>query len=118
MLGFGWTFGLFAIISHVAIFTILGSGQGVLILFFVILIRKDIRLSILGALNLKAKLSSLSSKITNQFTKHATAAPPSVPELDAAIEPTQSRFVIYYGKDPYALINILVYVKVILMRKA
>ena len=79
VLGFGWTFGLFAIISHVAIFawifTILGSGQGVLILFFVILIRKDIRLSILRALNLKAKLSSLSSKITSQFTRQTTAAP-------------------------------------------
>ena len=79
VLGFGWTFGLIAIISHVAvfawIFTILGSGQGILILFFVVLIRKDIRLSILRALNLKAKLSSLSSKITSQLTRQTTAAP-------------------------------------------
>ena len=79
VLGFGWTFGLIAIISNVAIFawifTILGSGQGVLILFLVILIRKDIRLSILRSLNLKAKLSSLSSKITSQFTRLTTAAP-------------------------------------------
>ena len=79
VLGFGWTFGLIAIISHVAvfawIFTILGSGQGILILFFVLLIRKDIRLSILRALNLKAKLSSLSSKITSQLTRQTTAAP-------------------------------------------
>lgn len=77
VLGFGWAFGLFAVISHVAvfawIFTILGSGQGIFILFFVILIRKDIRTSILRALNLKSKFSSLSTKITSQFTKQTTA---------------------------------------------
>ena len=105
VLGFGWTFGLIAIISHVAIFawifTILGSGQGVLILFLVILITKDIRLSILRSLNLKAKLSSLSSKITSQFTRQTTAAPPPFPEVDFSIEPTNSRFVIYHGKDSY-----------------
>ena len=106
MLGFGWTFGLIAIISNVAIFawifTILGSGQGVLILFFVILIRKDIRLSILRAFNLKDKFLLLFRKITSQFTGQTTAAPPPVPEVDFSIEPTHSRFVSYHGKDPYA----------------
>ena len=78
VLGFGWSFGLFAVISHVAvfawIFTILGSGQGVFILFFVVLIRKDIRTSILRALNLKSKFSYLSTKITSQFTRPTTSS--------------------------------------------
>ena len=78
LLAFGWSFGLFAVISHLAvfawIFTILGSGQGVFILFFVLLIRNDIRTNMLRALNLKSKFSSLSTKITSQFTGQTTSA--------------------------------------------
>ena len=73
VLGFGWTFGLIAISSNLAvfawIFTILGSSQGLIILFFVLLIRRDIQQSIVSALNLKAKLHTISSRISSQFTQ-------------------------------------------------
>ena len=73
VLGFGWTFGLLAISTNLAvfawIFTILGSSQGLIILTCVLLIRKDIQRSIMDALNLKAKFDTISSRISSQLTQ-------------------------------------------------
>ena len=77
VLVFGWTFGLLAIYFNTAVFawmfTILCAFQGILILFFVLLIRRDIQQSIVNALNLRAVFLTMLSRISSQFSKTVTS---------------------------------------------
>ena len=76
VLGFGWTFGLLAIYFNTAVFawvfTILCAFQGILFLFFVLLLRRDIQQSIIRALNLKATFLTIQSRISTQFLSPST----------------------------------------------
>ena len=68
LLGFGWTFGLLAVNSNLAvfswIFTILGSSQGFFFLVFVLLLRQDVQNSIITTLKLKTKLDTVLSQLS------------------------------------------------------
>ena len=73
VLGFGWISGLLAIYFNTTVFawmfTILCAFQGIFFLFFVLLIRSDIQKSILSALNLKATILTMQSRISSQFAR-------------------------------------------------
>ena len=68
VLGFGWAFGLLAVYFNRVVFawmfTILCSFQGLSILIFVLLLRRDIQKSIVKKLNLKSHFSTLQFRLS------------------------------------------------------
>ena len=90
VLVFGWTFGLLAIYFNTAVFawvfTILCAFQGILFLFFVLLIRRDIQQSIIRALNLKATFLTIQSRISSQFLSPSTKEGDFYPLEDLVFE--------------------------------
>ncbi|KAI6649606.1 hypothetical protein LOD99_6610 [Oopsacas minuta] len=107
VLGFGWSFGLLAIYFNTVVFawlfTILCAFQGILYLFFVLLIRRDIQRSIVSALNLKSKYLTMHSRISSYYSRPVSTKgttfdtkqtlvfehPMPTPELDLETPPPQ-----------------------------
>ena len=73
VLGFGWSFGLLAIYFNTTVFawlfTIFCAFQGILFLFLVLLLRRDIQRSIVSLLNLKSKYLTMHSRISSYYSK-------------------------------------------------
>ena len=101
VLGFGWAFGLLAVYFNRVVFawmfTILCSFQGLSILIFVLLLRRDIQKSIVKKLNLKShfstlqfRLSELSKQIRTKDNVNSQQADIDIPnsELDLDSPPS------------------------------
>ena len=73
VLGFGWSFGILAIYFNTTVFawlfTIFCAFQGILFLFLVLLLRRDIQRSIVNLLNLKSKYLTLHSTLSSYYSK-------------------------------------------------
>ena len=98
VLGFGWCFGLLAIYFNTVIFawlfTILCAFQGILFLFFVLLIRRDIQQSIVNALNLRAVFLTMLSRISSQFSKTVTSKESRSPTKQLDISKSKQKYMI------------------------
>ena len=82
VLGFGWSFGLLAIYFNTTVFawmfTIFSAFQGILFLFLVLLLRRDIQRYIVNLLNFKSKYLTLHSRISSYYSKPVSTRVTSV----------------------------------------